>query len=122
MRRAGNPRAGCWPTGTRCGATAWARVEANQHYPSDVLVGLGLGHFMGSFFTHAFLGPARAETLQVVCGAPNVRSGMKAPFAMVGAKLPGGLDIRALRCQVLRLPYEVDRHVLIGPGRQIAAE
>jgi hypothetical protein len=47
------------------GATAWARVEANQHYPSDVLVGLGLGHFMGSFFTHAFLGPARAETLQV---------------------------------------------------------
>ena len=47
------------------GATAWARVEANQHYPSDVLVGLGLGHFMGNFFTHAFLGPARAETLQV---------------------------------------------------------
>lgn len=47
------------------GATAWARVEANQHYPSDVLVGLGLGYFMGSFFTHAFLGPARAETLQV---------------------------------------------------------
>ncbi|MBX9873142.1 MAG: phosphatase PAP2 family protein [Burkholderiaceae bacterium] len=47
------------------GTTAWARVEANQHYPSDVLVGLGLGHFMGSFFTHAFLGPARAETLQV---------------------------------------------------------
>ena len=26
---------------------------------------------------------------QVVCGAPNVRAGMKAPFARVGAKLPG---------------------------------
>ncbi|MEK9951044.1 MAG: phosphatase PAP2 family protein [Curvibacter sp.] len=47
------------------GATAWARVEANQHYPSDMLVGLGLGHFLGSFFTHAFLGPARAQTLQL---------------------------------------------------------
>lgn len=46
-------------------ATAWARVEANQHYPSDVLVGLGLGHFIGTFFTQAFLGPARAQDLQV---------------------------------------------------------
>jgi phenylalanyl-tRNA synthetase beta chain len=27
--------------------------------------------------------------LQVVCGAPNVRAGMKAPLARVGAKLPG---------------------------------
>src|SRR5688572_7668551 len=28
------------------------------------------------------------EMLQVVCGAPNVRPGMKAPFAIVGATLP----------------------------------
>ncbi len=27
--------------------------------------------------------------LQIVCGAPNVRAGMKAPLAVVGAKLPG---------------------------------
>ena len=33
------------------------------------------------------------EKLQVVCGAPNVRAGMKAPLATVGAKLPG-LEIR----------------------------
>jgi phenylalanyl-tRNA synthetase beta chain len=31
--------------------------------------------------------------LQVVCGAPNVRAGMKAPLALEGAKLPGGLVI-----------------------------
>jgi phenylalanyl-tRNA synthetase beta chain len=31
---------------------------------------------------------------QVVCGAPNVRAGMKAPFARVGARLPG-IEIRA---------------------------
>lgn len=31
--------------------------------------------------------------LQVVCGAANVRVGLKAPFARVGAALPGGLRI-----------------------------
>jgi phenylalanyl-tRNA synthetase beta chain len=36
-------------------------------------------------------------TLQVVCGAPNVRAGMKAPLAMVGATLPGGVEIRKAR-------------------------
>ena len=29
------------------------------------------------------------ETLKVVCGAPNVASGMRAPCALIGAKLPG---------------------------------
>src|SRR5690606_25714014 len=28
------------------------------------------------------------ETLQVVCGAPNVRAGMRVPCARVGARLP----------------------------------
>ncbi|MBK9392686.1 MAG: phenylalanine--tRNA ligase subunit beta [Uliginosibacterium sp.] len=31
----------------------------------------------------------QGEPLQIVCGAPNVVVGMKAPCAMVGAKLPG---------------------------------
>ncbi|PLK47235.1 phenylalanine--tRNA ligase subunit beta [Uliginosibacterium sp. TH139] len=31
----------------------------------------------------------QGEPLQIVCGAPNVVEGMKAPCAMVGAKLPG---------------------------------
>jgi phenylalanyl-tRNA synthetase beta chain len=34
------------------------------------------------------------ETLQIVCGAPNVRAGMKAPLATIGAKLPGGMEIK----------------------------
>ncbi len=42
--------------GTLSVATAWARVEANQHYPSDVLAGMAIGHFFGVFFTDAFLG------------------------------------------------------------------
>ena len=36
-----------------------------------------------------------AHRLSIVCGAPNVASGIKAPCAMVGARLPGGADIKA---------------------------
>lgn len=35
------------------------------------------------------------ERFEVVCGAPNARQGLRVPFARVGAKLPGGLKIRA---------------------------
>jgi len=55
-----------WPSGATLASeaslgaltvvTAWARVEAGQHYPSDVLGGIALGHFFGSFFTEAFMG------------------------------------------------------------------
>jgi phenylalanyl-tRNA synthetase beta chain len=31
-----------------------------------------------------------SEVVQIVCGAPNVRAGMKAPLAQIGATLPGG--------------------------------
>jgi membrane-associated phospholipid phosphatase len=42
--------------GAMTAGTAWARVEAGQHYPSDILIGIALGNFMGAFFTEAFLG------------------------------------------------------------------
>ena len=38
----------------------------------------------------------QGEPLQIVCGAPNVRAGMKVPLAMIGAKLPG-LEIKAAK-------------------------
>ena len=40
---------------------------------------------------------AGGAVLQVVCGAPNVRAGMLAPLATVGAELPGGLKIKAAK-------------------------
>lgn len=36
--------------------TGWGRIEANVHYPSDVLAGYALGHFFSVFINDAFLG------------------------------------------------------------------
>ncbi len=33
------------------------------------------------------------ETLRIICGAKNVKAGMKAPLALIGAMLPAGLQI-----------------------------
>src|ERR1700748_956504 len=37
------------------------------------------------------------ELLQIVCGAPNARAGLKTALAMVGAILPGGMEIKAAK-------------------------
>ncbi len=37
------------------------------------------------------------RTVQVVCGAPNLRVGMMAPMALPGTKLPGGLEVKESR-------------------------
>lgn len=39
----------------------------------------------------------RGEPLQIVCGAPNARVGIKVPLATVGATLPGGINIKAAK-------------------------
>jgi membrane-associated phospholipid phosphatase len=36
--------------------TAWARVEANRHYPADILAGMAIGHFISAFVNDTFLG------------------------------------------------------------------
>jgi len=36
-------------------------------------------------------------TVQIVCGAPNARAGLRAPLAQVGAVLPGGINIKAAK-------------------------
>ncbi len=37
------------------------------------------------------------ELLQIVCGAPNARAGLKAPLATLGTTMPGGLEIKKAR-------------------------
>ena len=39
------------------GGTAWARVEAEKHHATDVLVGYALGHFVARCMHNAFLQP-----------------------------------------------------------------
>jgi membrane-associated phospholipid phosphatase len=43
--------------------TAWARVEAGAHYPSDVLAGMALGNFFARFVTDAFLDSGARESV-----------------------------------------------------------
>ena len=37
-------------------SVGWARVEAGKHFPSDVLAGAALGHFLSAFIHDAFMG------------------------------------------------------------------
>lgn len=47
--------------GVVAAGTAWARVEAKRHYPSDVLAGIALGHFLSAFVNDAFLGSTNSS-------------------------------------------------------------
>ena len=42
-------------------ATAWGRIEAHHHYPSDTLAGAALGNFLANFIFDAFLKPANSN-------------------------------------------------------------
>jgi len=46
--------------------TAWARVEAGWHYPSDTLAGMALGNFVASFATRAFLPETAHDSVGLV--------------------------------------------------------
>jgi len=41
---------------TVSGLTAWARIESRDHYPSDVLVGAALGHFITTVLHDSMMG------------------------------------------------------------------
>lgn len=47
-------------------ATAWARVEAGEHFPADVLLGAALGNFLATFTAGGFLNPSVATRAVVI--------------------------------------------------------
>src|SRR5262245_45182657 len=54
-----------------------------------------------------------AAPVQIVCGASNVRAGMKVAVATLGSRLPGGVEIRAARLR------GVDSNGMLCSGREL---
>jgi membrane-associated phospholipid phosphatase len=50
---------------TTAGLSAWARVEAGMHYPSDVLAGAAIGSFVAGFIHRAFLDADEQDRLSL---------------------------------------------------------
>jgi len=42
---------------------AWARVEGNNHFPVDILVGASLGHFISNFVFYMLMGPNYSQSI-----------------------------------------------------------
>src|ERR1700760_1951232 len=59
-------------------------VAAERHPQADKLQGCRVSMGQG-------------EARQIFCGASNARQGLKTALAMVGATLPGGLEIKAAK-------------------------
>ena len=56
---------------------------------------------------------AGGEHLQIVCGAPNARVGLKAPLATLGSKLPGGMEISKAKLR------GVESHGMLCSAREL---
>jgi phenylalanyl-tRNA synthetase beta chain len=61
-----------------------------------------------------------ADRLDIVCGAPNVYEGMKAPVALVGGELPGGMKIKRARLRGVESVGMLcsERELGLGEGHQ----
>jgi phenylalanyl-tRNA synthetase beta chain len=59
---------------------------------------------------------AGGERVQIVCGAPNARVGLKAPLARIGAVLPGGLEIKAAKLR------GVESFGMLCSGRELGVD
>src|SRR5690348_10993763 len=74
---------------------------------------------------------AGGERLRVVCGAPNVRAGMKVPLAKIGARLPGleirraslrGVESEGMLCSARELGLSEDHSGLLELKGKVGAD
>jgi membrane-associated phospholipid phosphatase len=61
-------------------SVAWARVEAQAHYPSDILAGAALGNFLSSTVHDAFLGLPKNRRFGFVISPLKGGGGMELYF------------------------------------------
>src|SRR5262249_33148785 len=61
---------------------------------------------------------SRQGPLQIVCGAPNARAGIKVPLALVGAQLPPGEDGKPFEIKWAKL-RDVDSHGMLCSAREL---
>lgn len=52
--------------------TAWARMEGEKHFLTDVLAGAALGHFVGIFISDAFFGVAPKDSAATDSDRPGI--------------------------------------------------
>ncbi|GAB6033866.1 phenylalanine--tRNA ligase subunit beta [Galenea microaerophila] len=91
-----------WDSETLAEELSLAGLEVDEIAPvapefSKVVVGLVLSvekHPDADKLNICQVDVGEETPLQIVCGAKNVRAGMKAPTALVGAVLPGGFKIK----------------------------
>lgn len=70
-------RAGLYSFAT---ATAWARVEANVHYATDVMAGAALGNFLSRFIHDAFLGLENENQVLIEISPKHTHLGLQWQF------------------------------------------
>ena len=58
------------------------------------------------------------ETLRLVCGAPNVAKGIKAPVAIVGSRLPGGVTVKSSMIHGYESPGMICSEAELGLSHQ----
>jgi phenylalanyl-tRNA synthetase beta chain len=61
---------------------------------------------------------SKGGPLQIVCGAPNARAGIKVPLALVGAELPPGDDGKPFEIKLGKL-RGVDSHGMLCSAREL---
>lgn len=59
----------------------------------------------------------KSEILEIVCGAPNVAAGQLVPVALVGAKLPNGLEIKESEIRGVKSSGMICAEDELGLGR-----
>jgi phenylalanyl-tRNA synthetase beta chain len=82
-------------------------LEATQHPDADRLR-----------VCKVSVGALSLEPLQIVCGAPNARVGIKIPCAMVGAELPPSEDGKSFKIKIGKL-RGVESYGMLCSGREI---